>query len=105
MDDDLLTDPGRFERGVQIWASKGVNVVNPRRWLVKSPGQVSGWDVDLGDDGKLSCSCPDFVQRHHVCKHVIAVQLELADGIKVTEKEPRDDAKPADIPDASTQDS
>ena len=66
-------DPSRMERGIQIWKSGGVSLLAPSHWLVRSPGGTYLYDVERDDDGKWSCSCPDHVQRHQACKHILAV--------------------------------
>lgn len=47
----------------------------PTRFWVKSETQPGMTHlVDLDDDGKPGCSCPDFMCRERECKHIRAVK-------------------------------
>lgn len=51
----------------------------PATWTVRSKIQLGVVYVVTRDDaGDFYCSCPDFQYRHHVCKHIQKIKMQVA---------------------------
>ena len=60
-------------------ADRGAGIITAKAtpeglvWLVKGHGAT--YQVRLEEHGACSCSCPDFVKRGRICKHLMSVKM------------------------------
>jgi uncharacterized Zn finger protein len=65
----------------------------PTTWTVRSKIQLGVVYVVTRDDaGSFYCSCPDFQYRHHVCKHIQKIKMQVV-GKKQKNKLPGGERK------------
>ena len=64
----------RKERGAEIVKAGGLRQRSEHLWLVPSQSHGGTWVVDY-EDGKPTCTCPDFEKRAAFCKHIFAIEI------------------------------
>lgn len=76
----------RYERGQIVAETREIRNI-PQSCLVKVESQFTRgkfYNVILRKDEEgISCDCPDYEQRHELCKHCYAVIISQQQGVKV----------------------
>ena len=63
-------------RGSKIAKEGRLRKHSEHLWLVPSQSHAGGWLVDYDhEDGKPTCTCPDFAENWAFCKHIFAIEI------------------------------
>jgi len=66
----------RKHRGAKIARAGGLQKRSEHLWLVPAQSHSGKWVVDYdNEDGKPTCTCPDFAERWAFCKHIFAIEI------------------------------